>query len=216
VFGRRPRRVSIARSALIGTGAVVGAPSEQSLRKSEQPRPTSVGPRTILQNYVILGEGSVVGMGVCIEDRARLGYSCIVHDDARVMYGAYVCDRVEIGTRARVAGFVCDCAILEADATSMGFLVHEYANPLADWWGPDEPAPRICTEAVVGMGALVVGGITVGCRSYVAAGSVVTRDVPPDTIVTGVNHFTAFDAWRGSRLRAHIDRYRDRSTSESS
>ncbi len=38
----------------------------------------------------------------------------------------------------------------------------------------------------LGAGALVLPGITVGERAVVAAGAVVTRDVPPGTVVAGV------------------------------
>jgi acetyltransferase-like isoleucine patch superfamily enzyme len=37
----------------------------------------------------------------------------------------------------------------------------------------------------IAAGATVIGGVTVGENSVVAAGSVVTRDVPPDTLVGG-------------------------------
>ncbi len=37
----------------------------------------------------------------------------------------------------------------------------------------------------IGAGATIIGGVTVGENSVVAAGSVVTRDVPPDTLVGG-------------------------------
>jgi acetyltransferase-like isoleucine patch superfamily enzyme len=37
----------------------------------------------------------------------------------------------------------------------------------------------------IGAGATVIGGVTVGENSVVAAGSVVTRDVPPNTLVGG-------------------------------
>ncbi|WP_199902773.1 sugar O-acetyltransferase [Azospirillum sp. B4] len=37
----------------------------------------------------------------------------------------------------------------------------------------------------IGAGAIVIGGVTVGENSVIAAGAVVTRDVPPDTLVGG-------------------------------
>jgi acetyltransferase-like isoleucine patch superfamily enzyme len=37
----------------------------------------------------------------------------------------------------------------------------------------------------IATGAIIVGGVTVGENSVVAAGSVVTRDVPPNTLVGG-------------------------------
>src|SRR5690242_12201005 len=44
---------------------------------------------------------------------------------------------------------------------------------------------RIGRGAWIASGAIVIGGVTVGAHSIVAAGAVVTRDVPPNTIVGG-------------------------------
>ena len=44
---------------------------------------------------------------------------------------------------------------------------------------------RICRKAWIGAGATILPGVTVGENAVVGAGSVVTRDVPPDTIVAG-------------------------------
>jgi Acetyltransferase (isoleucine patch superfamily) len=40
--------------------------------------------------------------------------------------------------------------------------------------------------AWVGAGVTVLGGVTIGARSIVAAGSVVNKDVPPNVVVAGV------------------------------
>lgn len=40
-------------------------------------------------------------------------------------------------------------------------------------------------EAWIGAGALILRGVTIGARTVVAAGSVVTEDIPPDTVVAG-------------------------------
>ena len=44
---------------------------------------------------------------------------------------------------------------------------------------------RIDDEAFIGMNAIILKGVTVGARSGVGAGSVVSTDVPPDTVVAG-------------------------------
>lgn len=44
---------------------------------------------------------------------------------------------------------------------------------------------RICRDAFIGAGSIILKGVTVGERAIVGAGSVVTRDVPPDTVVGG-------------------------------
>jgi acetyltransferase-like isoleucine patch superfamily enzyme len=45
---------------------------------------------------------------------------------------------------------------------------------------------RIRKNAFIGAGSIILPGVTIGERSLVAAGSVVTRDVPPQKIVAGV------------------------------
>ena len=46
--------------------------------------------------------------------------------------------------------------------------------------------PKIGDHVLIGAGAKILGNITVGCGSRVAAGSVVLKDVPPKTTVAGV------------------------------
>jgi acetyltransferase-like isoleucine patch superfamily enzyme len=149
--------------------------------------PAAIGKRAWLGNFVVLYEGVTIGSEAVLEDYVRVGYGSSIGNGARIMYGAFVCDRVAIGAGARVAGFVCDASWIGDGATAMGKLVHRYDAPESDWWGPDEPSPRIEANAVVGMGSIIVGGVTIGAGSYVAAGAIVTRDVPPNTLVTGVN-----------------------------
>jgi acetyltransferase-like isoleucine patch superfamily enzyme len=45
---------------------------------------------------------------------------------------------------------------------------------------------HVCRGAFIGIGSIILPGVTVGEHSTVAAGSVVTRSVPPETAVAGV------------------------------
>jgi acetyltransferase-like isoleucine patch superfamily enzyme len=49
----------------------------------------------------------------------------------------------------------------------------------------DEKPVKICDDAWIGAGAMILRGVTVGKGGIVAAGAVVTSDVPPYTIVAG-------------------------------
>jgi acetyltransferase-like isoleucine patch superfamily enzyme len=54
-------------------------------------------------------------------------------------------------------------------------------------WGVTVDAPvHIADDVWIGAGSIVLPGVTVGAGSIVAAGAVVTRDVPPGTVVAGV------------------------------
>ena len=44
---------------------------------------------------------------------------------------------------------------------------------------------HICRNAWIGVGAIILPGVTIGENAIVAAGAVVTKDVPENTIVAG-------------------------------
>lgn len=71
-----------------------------------------------------------------------------------------------------------DHAIIGYDATILchEFLQDEYRT------GPVE----IGTGAMIGAGVIILPGVQIGDGATVAANSLVTRDIPPDTTVAGV------------------------------
>jgi serine O-acetyltransferase len=52
--------------------------------------------------------------------------------------------------------------------------------------GEDHLAPTIGDRVVIGANAVILGGVTIGEGAVVAAGTIVTRDVPAGHRVTGV------------------------------
>jgi acetyltransferase-like isoleucine patch superfamily enzyme len=205
--------VIVPASAVVGEYCSLGYPREARLRARQQssdaglaaPEPVRIGERCLLFNQVIVYEGTVIGDDCVVEDRVRIGYHGQVGPRSRLMYGAYICDRVRIGAEARIAGFLCDGTIVGDRCTVMGDLVHEYCRPYEGWWDIDEEPPTIEPDTVVGYGAQVVGGVRIGPRSYVAAGAVVTKDVPPEHVVIGINVQTPASAWTGRRLQGLVD-----------
>src|SRR5262249_3633761 len=63
--------------------------------------------------------------------------------------------------------------------TQMGRIAHKFDNPSAQWSETEEPSPVIGDYAVIGANALIIGPITIGENSYVAAGDVLRKSVPP-------------------------------------
>ena len=54
--------------------------------------------------------------------------------------------------------------------------------------GPDDwrvIETRVCRRAAIGSGAVILCGVTIGEGALVGAGSVVTKDVEPYTVVAG-------------------------------
>ena len=60
------------------------------------------------------------------------------------------------------------------------------ASKLAEVRKPHAAGITIGEDAYVGTAATILPGVTIGAGSIVAAGAVVTRDVPPNAVVGGV------------------------------
>ena len=205
-------RLRVGNGTVIGEYCVFGS-AKEARQRGEVPGesvPVTLGERCLIANHVVLYEGVQVADDVVIEDRVRVGYNGVVGARVRLAYGAYICDRVVIGSDARIAGFICDGVKVGERSTVMGDLVHEYTRPHEPWWEVDELPPVVEADSVVGYGARVVGAVRIGPRSYVAAGAIVTKDVPPEHIATGVNVFTPAVEWRGARLQSLIRHWQGR------
>lgn len=63
--------------------------------------------------------------------------------------------------------------------------MHPEQSSLAAMYGDTSPI-RIGDDAWIGIGSIVLGGVTIGDRAIVASGAVVTKDVPSNVIVAGV------------------------------
>lgn len=206
--------VTVASTTVVGENCTLGCVREERLQAfrasgtAVPASPVQIGERCLLFNQVVVYEGVRIGDDCVIEDQVRIGYDSLVGPRTRLVYGAYICDRVRIGADARVAGFVCDGTVIGDRSTVMGELVHEYTRPHEDWWETDEDPPIIESDTVVGYGARVVGGVRIGPCSYVAAGAVVTKDVPPLHVVVGTNEQIQAAHWPGRRLRGLLDHWR--------
>lgn len=76
-----------------------------------------------------------------------------------------------------------DCSI----AWGVTITDHDFHKTYLDGIEQPETLPvKICDGAWIGMNATILKGVTVGQRSIVAAGAVVTRDVPANCMVAGV------------------------------
>jgi len=193
----------------IGEGCVLGCPKEARIRSQRKKKSfagqdmelVEIADDCVVSHNVCIYEGTKISTGTFIDDGVRIGYDCRIGRNVRIMYRAFICDRVTIGDNARVAGFVCDGAYIGQNSTVMGHLVHEYTKPHLGWWDVDESPPIVENDVVVGYRALIVGNVRIGPYVYIAAGAIVTKDVPPWHIVIGTNRHIPFSDWKGKRLK---------------
>lgn len=96
----------------------------------------------------------------------KIGKKCSIGDRTEIHAG----ESVEIGNDVIIAW---DCNILDRDYHSTDGAAEKTA-PV-----------RIGDRVWIGCRAIILKGVTIGEGAVVAAGSVVTRDVPPGTLVAG-------------------------------
>lgn len=114
--------------------------------------------KTTIGNHVVVGTNSVIDGHVVIGDYVKIESNC------------YIPTHVRIGNRV----FLGPNVVLTND---------RYPLKLRNEYQPE--GPIIEDGVTLGAGVVVCPGFTVGCNSFVAAGAVVTKDVPPNSFVVG-------------------------------
>ncbi len=56
-------------------------------------------------------------------------------------------------------------------------------------------------NVLIGANAIILPGVHIGSHSYISAGSVVTRSIPPNSIVSGNPAKVTFDMEKGIRIK---------------
>ena len=143
-------------------------------------RATTVGSGFRLLGFGVISSGTTIGREFRGDFHIVVGEDCAFGDDVVVEYGARIYDRCKIGNQVLIGGFVCNDAVLGDGCVVQGSLIHRRTAP------PPERASEIRPGAFVGTNALVIGGVTIGDGSVVAAGAVVLSDTEPGFLYAGV------------------------------
>ena len=124
-----------------------------------------IGDQSYIRERSHIGAHTVVGRGSCVDNDVRIGERVRVQTNVYLTAFSVVEDDVFLGP----------CAMTTNDDT---MARHAPGTPLRG-----ATLRRACR---VGGGAVLVPGVEVGEEAFVAAGAVVTNDVPPRGVVMGV------------------------------
>jgi UDP-2-acetamido-3-amino-2,3-dideoxy-glucuronate N-acetyltransferase len=134
--------------------------------------PCEIGAGTRVWHFCHVGAG------------ARIGRACVLGQNVFVAGGAVVGDRVRVQNNVSIY----DGVEIEDDVfLGPSCVLTNVTNPRAgiDRRGRFE-STRIRHGATIGANATVVCGVTIGRHAFVAAGAVVTHDVPDYALILGV------------------------------
>lgn len=166
VFGknislRHPGRIEIGDGTIVDDCCVLDARAEADIS-------ISIGSNTFVARDTII---ACKGGNIQIGDRVGIGARTTIH--------SYVGNEVEIGNKVLIGPY---CYIVGAGL----YNTEETDVPIADQGILLKGGVKIGDNAWLGARATIIDGVIVGNDSIVAAGAVVTRDVPPFSVVAGV------------------------------
>jgi acetyltransferase-like isoleucine patch superfamily enzyme len=136
-----------------------------------------------------------VGKDVMIRDFVNL-YGCTIGDNCKIGTFVEIQKNATIGNNTKVSShtFICEGVHIEDDVFighNVSFINDKYPRSTteggalqteADWKVVET---RIKRGASIGTSSTILCGVVVGENAIVGAGSVVTRDVPANSVVAG-------------------------------
>lgn len=120
-----------------------------------------------LGEQVIVGRGAYIGSGVTVGDRCKIQNYALVYEPASLGNGV----------------FIGPAVVLTNDTNPRAVTPEGGLKAATDW---DHVGVDIEEGASVGARSVCVAPLRIGAWALVAAGSVVTKDVPPFALVAGV------------------------------
>lgn len=177
----------------VGDNSVLGRlPKLAKTSTLQQPGalpPLAVAAGTTIGTGVVLYAGSRIGADCLIADQAFVREKCIIGDAVIVGRGVTVENETRIGSYTKIQSqsyvtawttiedyvFLAPCVVTTND-NFMGRTTERFKY---------RKGPTIKRGARVGANTTLLPGITIGREAFVAAGSVVTRDVVDETLVMG-------------------------------
>lgn len=143
---------------------------------------TRIHPSATIDPSAHIGEGSLVWVNVQVRENAEIGKRCVLSKDV------YIDCNVSIGDECKIQNSVSvyDGVTIESKVfvgPNASFTNDKVPRAFNTNW--EITKTMVKQGASLGANCTVICGIVIGEYSMVAAGSVVTKDVPPYTLVAG-------------------------------
>lgn len=178
----------------IGAFSVIGRPSPLSDTDF-----THIKNSAKINCHTTIYSGATIGCDNYIDDYSRIGPDAELSDNVTIVRGARVGGDCCIRKNAVIGGGIGERATVGENSQLLGIVAHRHTDPTKGW---DEdidrdPAPMISHDVFAGIGSKIIGNIEVGNNTYITANAIVTEDVPPFSIVHGVNNIKPYSEWDG-------------------
>jgi acetyltransferase-like isoleucine patch superfamily enzyme len=185
----------IAPGTVIGAGcviepfAVLGKLPQLAGRPSRKLPPLVIGDGVTICAGAVIYAGTTIDDGCIVGDQAQVRERTTVGERTVIGRGAGIDNDVTIGARASIQSqvYVTACSVVEDDVF-IGPCAVTTNDDTMGRHGSERPlrGATLRRACRIGGGAVLTPGVEVGEEAFVAAGAIVTRDVPPRGWVLGV------------------------------
>jgi acetyltransferase-like isoleucine patch superfamily enzyme len=175
----------------LGKGATVGAFCEIGVPPrgyDEGALETHIGREAVIRSHTVIyagneiGDGFQTGHGVLIREANSIGDQVSIGSHTVIEHHV----RIAAGVRIHSQAFIPEFSVLEEGCWIGPNVVFTNAiHPRCPRVKDCLRGPIIHRGAKIGANATLLPGVEVGEMALVAAGAVVTREVPPGTVVAG-------------------------------
>lgn len=180
------RNVEIGAGAQIGDYVIIGLPPKG---RADGELRTIIGADAIVRSHSVIYAGNVIGdhfatgHGAMIRECNRIGSNVSVGTHSVVEHHVEIHDHVRIHSQV----FVPEYSVLEEGAwLGPNVVLTNTHHPLCPKAKECMKGPVVGRHAKICANATVLPDLTIGESALVGANAVVTRDVPPRTVVAGV------------------------------
>lgn len=118
-----------------------------------------------INGCIHVNEGGILSIG----DNTGISSACI-----------WVHKKITIGNNVNIGG---DVIMMDSDAHSLDYLNRRDGD--LDFRDKQDVPICIGDDVLIGVRSIILKGVSIGDRSVIGAGSVVTKDIPPDCIAAG-------------------------------
>jgi acetyltransferase-like isoleucine patch superfamily enzyme len=187
----------IGSKSVLGLNVMVGYPARKKIKAFRFSRNFNVGEFDRVSAGAQIGDSCIIRSGTIIYENAKLGNHVETGHNVLVRQGSTIGDKTRIGSSSQLDGSVSIGK--NVSIQSNVYLPHlstieddVFLGPSVvvtnDPYPPSKRRQGVVVEegAAIGAIACIVVPARIGKNSIVAAGAVVTADVPPGTVVLGV------------------------------
>jgi acetyltransferase-like isoleucine patch superfamily enzyme len=173
------KRFTIGENAQIDEGVLLGYMTGRKIDVKD----TVIGKNAIIRSNTVIytntfiGDGLETGHGVVIREENQIGDKFSIWNNSTVDYGCKIGDNVRIHCNVYIAQYT----VIEDDVfIAPGVIIGNDPHPICT---KCLKGPTIRKGARIGINATLLPHIEIGEYSLVGAGCVVTKDVPPKSVV---------------------------------